>query len=109
MGRQYINPNKLTPAEHRIITFLVSGNTSRVSIAAAGNTSPRTVSAQLSTMYEKLGCENMTGLFYWALHNGWNVDGSYCAPVEAWIAEFEARLQAMSEELKCLKAQKANV
>lgn len=94
---------KLTPAEHKLITLLVSGETSRNRLAEATGTDPRSVGSQLSKLYNKLGCENLTGLFYWALHNGWSVGGDYQTPQEAWIANFEARLKALAEEVKELK------
>lgn len=89
---------KLTPAEHKLVTLLVSGETSRNKLAEAMGTTPRTVGSQLSELYQKVGCDTLTGLFYWALHNGWSVGGDYQSPVEAWIANFEARLKALENK-----------
>lgn len=94
---------KLTPAEHKIITLLVSGETSRNKLADATGTTSKSVGSQLSRLYIRVGCENLTGLYHWALHNGWSVGGDYQPPQEAWIANFEARFQALADEVKALK------
>ncbi len=103
--REYIDPNWLTPSEREIISLLVAGNTTRAALAKARYTSSRTISAQLSTIYSKLGFKTIACLFYWALHNGWSLDGVYQMPVETRIAGIANQLQVMTDELRKLSKQ----
>lgn len=108
--RRYFDPNKLTPAENRIIALLVSGKTTRATIAEAMGTSERTVSAQLSTIYGKIGRDStLADLLYWALHNGWAVDVPRRKPeydliyaLQAKVRSLTIELQLVSDELKQL-------
>lgn len=94
---------KLTSAEHKIISLLVSGETSRNKLADATGTTSKSAGSRLSKLYKKAGCDNLTGLYHWALCNGWSVGGDYQSPLETWMADFEARLKALAEEVKALK------
>lgn len=102
MTRHYKGVTRLTPAEHEIITVLVAGETDRRAIANALGKSMRTVSAQLSDLYAKLDCVNLTALLYWALRNGWSIDVPEHTFVDDWIVDLEERLQSMIVELNRL-------